>query len=69
MDEQQITSERQRIAALVRDACLRSVLEAYERASLDGLCCEGAFECAMDALRSLDVKSLLEQPVDPSYHS
>jgi hypothetical protein len=47
------------LAQAVRDACVRAALEAYERASSDGLCCEGAWEIALDAVRALKVEELI----------
>jgi hypothetical protein len=51
--------EQSRLAQAVRDACVRAALEAYERASSDGLCCEGAWEIALDAVRALKVEELI----------
>lgn len=34
------------IAAAVTDPCLQAALAAYENARLDGLCHDGAWECA-----------------------
>lgn len=47
-------------AAAVRDACLRAAREAHEDAGLRGLCAEGRWEAALDALRALDPASLIE---------
>ena len=35
------------------DETLKIALAAYENARMDGLCHEGAWECALDAVRSL----------------
>ena len=51
--------ERIRIAETVRFACVHAAQQGYERAAADGLCDEGAFEVALDAIRSLDLESLL----------
>ena len=40
---------------------LKIALTAYENARMDGLCHEGAWECAVDAMRSLNVAALLSQ--------
>ena len=48
------------VAEGVRNACVRAALESYERASLSGLCHEGAWEAAIDAVRQLDIEALLE---------
>jgi hypothetical protein len=52
--------EAARLAEAVRSACVKAALEGYERARMDGLCDEGALEVAMDAVRSLDLASLIE---------
>jgi hypothetical protein len=36
-------------AEAVRQACIEAALAAYADARLDGLCHEGAWECAVDA--------------------
>jgi hypothetical protein len=48
-----------RIAEVIRTACVQAALQGYERAAADGLCDEGALEVALDAIRSLDIESLL----------
>jgi len=47
------------LAEGVRSACLRAALDAYEDAGLRGLCAEGRWECALDAIRSLALTPLL----------
>ncbi len=54
-------NEALRIGEAVRAACVKAALDAYERASMDGLCDEGALEVAMDAVRGLDVRRLVEE--------
>jgi hypothetical protein len=51
-----------RIAEAVRVACLRAAQQGYERAAADGLCDEGALEVALEAIRSLNLESLLREP-------
>jgi hypothetical protein len=51
-----------RLAESVRDACLRAALEAYENAGVSGLCEEGRWECAVGAIRALDLDMLLGAP-------
>lgn len=50
---------RRRLAMTIRDACAKAALEGYEQAATDGLCHEGAFEAAVDAIRSLDLEAIL----------
>ncbi len=47
------------LAEAVRQACIEAALAAYADARLDGLCHEGAWECAVDAIRSLDLASIV----------
>jgi hypothetical protein len=49
------------VAEAVRTACIAAALDSYEDASMRGLCHEGAWECAIGAMRTLDVKALLVQ--------
>lgn len=53
-------SEQERIAEAVRKACIEVALDAYEQAGISGLCAEGRWELAIDALRNTDVERLLE---------
>jgi hypothetical protein len=48
-----------RLAEVVRAACLTAALENYENASMRGLCHEGAWECAIGAIRSLNLQRIL----------
>ena len=48
------------MAEAVRQACLAAALQAYEDAGLSGLCHEGRWECAVDAMRALPLRSLLQ---------
>jgi len=52
-------SDPQKIAEAVRHACIDAALEAYEDAQVRGLCREGAWEVAIEAVRSLDVAAVI----------
>jgi len=52
------------IAAAVRNACVRAALDGYERAQIAGLCQAGAWECAVDAIRMVDLSLILEVAPD-----
>jgi hypothetical protein len=54
-------SETLRIAEAVRSACIAAALEGYERAQIAGLCQEGAWECAVDAVRMIDLGAILQE--------
>lgn len=47
------------IAEAVRRACVEAALEAYEDAQIRGLCREGAWEVAIEAVRSLDIAAVI----------
>ena len=48
-----------RIAEAVREACLNAARQAYENAGISGLCEEGRWECAVGAIQSLDLDSVI----------
>ncbi len=52
------------IAEAVRRACVDAALEGYERAQVAGLCHEGALECAVDAIRLVDVAGLVSAALE-----
>lgn len=54
------------LANAVRQACVRAVIEGYQQASISGLCHEGAFEAAVDAVRMLDLAAVLQQDAKAS---
>lgn len=56
------TQDPRQLAAAVRAACIQAALEGYERAQIAGLCQEGAWECAVDAMRMVDLKAILQDP-------
>ncbi len=47
------------LAKRIREACLDAVLQAYEDAGIQGLCAEGRWEAAVDALRTVDLAPLV----------
>ena len=53
--------EPHQLAETIRAACIQAALAGYEDASMSGLCHEGAWECAIDAIRSLNINAILEQ--------
>lgn len=61
-DDKRIAEDRDlRMANLVRAACVQAGKEAYESASMSGLCSEGAWEAAIGAIEMLDIKGLVEK--------
>lgn len=57
-----VASDPLQLAAAVRTACVQAALDGYERAQIAGLCQEGAWECAVDAMRMLDLTAILQEP-------
>jgi hypothetical protein len=57
-----VNPDLQRLAERVRQALLEAALSAYEDASVQGLCCEGAWEAAMGTMRGLDLSEVLAGP-------
>jgi hypothetical protein len=53
-------TDRPALAERVRSACLQAALDAYERAGIAGLCGEGRWELAVQAIRTLDLAPLLD---------
>lgn len=65
MESQIVFDHRDRsVAEAVRKACMEAALAAYEEASMQGLCHEGAWEVAVGALKTLDVDAVLKQERD-----
>lgn len=50
-----------KLAEAVRAACLKAAIEAYESAGISGLCEEGRWECAVQAIKGLDLEKLLAE--------
>lgn len=44
----------------VRRACIEAALAAWEDAGISGLCAEGRWEMAIQAMRELDLSPLLQ---------
>jgi hypothetical protein len=48
------------MAEAVRQACLAAALHAYDDAGVSGLCHEGRWAYAVDAMRGLPLRPLIE---------
>lgn len=53
------------IAEAVRKHCIDAALHAYEEAGISGLCAEGRWEFAIQAMRCLDVDAVLRTMDEP----
>jgi hypothetical protein len=49
------------VAEKIRAAYLETALGSYEDAAANGLCAEGAWEVAVDAMRRLEITDLLKE--------
>jgi hypothetical protein len=64
MDHDSSKENQLSLAERVRTACVEAALQGYEQAALGGLCHEGAWEAAIDSVRRLDLKDLLQRRAD-----
>ena len=48
------------IAEATRQACIQAALTAFEDASMNGLCCEGAWESAVGSIQRLHLQEILQ---------
>lgn len=55
---------QRRLAEAVRHACGKAAQEAYESAGISGVCEEGRWECAISAIRSLDLEVVINAVQD-----
>lgn len=55
-----------RLGERVRDAVLQAGLAAFEDAAMQGLCCDGAWEVAVSAMRRVDVEEVLAASGTPT---
>lgn len=54
------TDEAEALAEAVRRACLDAAREAYEQAGISGLCAEGRWELAVQAIRTLELGPIID---------
>lgn len=53
------------VAERVRNRCIEAALHAYEEAGISGLCAEGRWEMAIQAMRCLDLNTVLQSAPGP----
>jgi hypothetical protein len=53
------------LAERIRLTLVTQAVAAFEDAGMQGLCCEGAWEAAIAAMRRADLTRLLEHPPRP----
>lgn len=56
--------EGRRLAEAVRRACVDAAVRAWEDGGVSGLCIEGRWDLAVDAMRHVDLGPLLHAPGD-----
>lgn len=59
MEKTSHEEERICLAEAVKAACLQAALASYQHAKMSGLCHEGAWDLAVDAIKALDVEAVL----------
>lgn len=55
----ELSESAKKLAGAVRDACVEAARRGYDEAAISGLCHEGAVECSVDAIRSLDIEAVI----------
>lgn len=50
---------------IIREACAKEFIRAYEEAGIKGLCEDGRIEYAVDAVRSLNLKKIIDEMNSP----
>ncbi len=58
-------SDKTKLAETVRTTCLEATLRAYEDAGISGLCEEGRWECAVQAIKGVNLSALVKQAGSP----
>lgn len=51
-------NREERLVAAVREACVQAAVAAYEDGGMRGLCAEGRWELALEAIRDLDLSEV-----------
>jgi hypothetical protein len=60
-------NDKTKLAETIRTACLEAALRAYEDAGISGLCEEGRWECAVQAIKGLDLTTLIKPGGTPDH--
>ena len=59
MDNVSVEKQMRDVAEAVRRACAEAAEGAYEDAGIRGLCAEGRWEVALEAIRRVDVEAVV----------
>lgn len=54
-----MSDDRIDLARTVRQACIDAAIRAFEDAGISGLCEEGRWECAVQAMRAVDLEAIV----------
>jgi len=54
------SDDAMRIAELVRTACIAAAQRGFDDAAISGLCHDGAAECAIGAIRAIDLQRIIQ---------
>lgn len=61
--ENEIYQRLWQLATAVAEACFVTAVTAYEDASTDGLCSDGAWECALEAMRTANFAAIVTKAI------
>lgn len=59
--ENEIQERLWQLATDARDTCFATAVTAYENASMDSLCHDGTWECALDAMQSVNFEAIIHK--------
>jgi hypothetical protein len=59
-----LMNDPHRLAEAVRTACIDAALRAHEDAGISGLCHEGRWEFAVQAMRGIDLDAVIRQAAE-----
>jgi len=67
MDHSRVAERTPSMHEAVRQACVRAAIDAFEDSRIRGLCCEGAWECALGAIKQLDLTRVMNITIKRVY--
>ena len=62
-EENEVHEELWSLATAVRNACYSAAITAHENASIDGLCHDGVWECALAAMQAVNIESVVPKVI------
>lgn len=60
-DKSSVDTTKLILAEKIRDVCIEAAANGFKEAAMSGLCMDGAVEAAVGAMRSIDIKKIINQ--------